>query len=214
MKGVRIEYGDFAEGAKQAFIPVIQNITDFSKAEELNQDVVFPKVGNPCEGYSVFLDGTTKAIDENEHLGIWSNDISNGKGRFENPIVLELASSETYTSSGFSIQFDLQNEIFCTDLTISWYRNDDLIVEKEYSPNSAMYFFNQKVDNYNKVVVTMRAINRPYCRLRLHSVEFGLKITFGGDELKRVSLTQEMMLISERLPISNSNFVIDSKKKH
>ena len=216
--GVEIRYGDIAPEAKENFIPSASE----SKFDTLSQlkrhNLNFPNYANPCELYSVVLDGGASAFPSNpdtSNLGLWSEQISGDDGAFAEPIVLTLISAGQYSSQGFTFTFDTHNGIYATRIGIKWIRSTDeeiiLIDEKEFTPDSAFYFCQNKVDNYNKIVITFYSINMPQNRLKLRAIDYGYGTTFYGDELRNVKLIQEINPISTEISINTADFTIDSK---
>ena len=217
-KGVAIRYGDVAPEAKENFKPT----SDFAKFDTLSQlqqyNLNFPNYANPCELYSVVLDGTATAfpsLPENANLGLWSEQISNDDGTFTEPIVLELESVGQYSSQGLTLTFDTYNGIFATRLRIKWLRITDegttTLDEKEYTPDNAFYFCRNFVENYNKVVITFYSLNMPKNRLKLRVIDYGYGTFFYGDELRGVKLIQEIDPISTQISINTADFTLDSR---
>ena len=217
-KGVTIQYGDVAPEAKENFVPTA-NESEFDTLSQLQQyNLNFPNYANPCELYSVVLDGTASAfppMPENANLGLWSEQISNDDGTFTKPIVLELKSEGQYSSQGFTFTFDTYNNIFATRLSIKWIRITDegitTLDEKEFTPDNAFYFCRNKVENYNKVVITFYSLNMPKNRLKLRVIDYGYGTFFYGDELRGVKLIQEIDPISTQISINTADFTLNSK---
>jgi hypothetical protein len=218
-KGVAIRYGDVAPEAKENFYPSVNDKADFVNLSQLQQyNLNFPNYANPCELYSVVLDGTASAfpsVPENANLGLWSEQISNDDGTFTEPIVLELESIGQYSSQGLTLTFDTYNGIFATRLSIKWLRITDegitTLAEQEYTPDNAFYFCRNQVENYNKVVITFYSINMPKNRLKLRVIDYGYGTIFYGDELRNVKLIQEIDPISTQISINTADFTLDSK---
>jgi hypothetical protein len=209
---IKVVYEDIALGAKVDFQPTISEMTQFSKLQQIKEDIDFPDYGNPIESFSVILDGSVKALPSNpENIGVWSESVASESGVFDSPILLMFSAVELYTSSGLSLMFDTQNNIRPKNVTVSWYRGNEWLSTKDFVVDSSSYFFKNKVENYNKVVFEFKSMNTPKTRLRLRSVEFGIKVGFGGDELRAVNVSQKSNLISSELPISSTVFVADSK---
>ena len=217
-KCVAIRYGDVAPEAKENFYPKSSEkaFNTLSQLQQYNLD--FPNYANPCELYSVVLDGTATAfpsLPEQSNLGLWSEQISNDDGTFTEPIVLELESVGQYSSQGLTLTFDTYNGIFATRLGIKWLRitNEGITTldEKEYNPDNAFYFCRNKVENYNKVVITFYSLNMPKNRLKLRVIDYGYGTFFYGDELRGVKLIQEIDPISSQISINTADFTIDSK---
>lgn len=216
-KGVAIRYGDVAPEAKENFVPTASE-SKFDTLAQLQQyNLNFPNYANPCELYSVVLDGTATAfpsVPENANLGLWSEQISNDDGTFTEPIVLTLTSEGQYSSQGLTFTFDTYNGIHPTRLGIKWLRITDegitTLDEKEYNPDNAFYFCRNFVENYNKVVITFYSLNMPKNRLKLRVIDYGYGTFFYGDELRNVKVTQELDPISTQISINVVDFTLDS----
>ena len=217
-KGVAIRYGDVAPEAKENFVPTASE-SEFNTLAQLQQyNLNFPNYANPCELYSVVLDGTASAfpsVSENANLGLWSKQISQEDGSFQRPIVLELESAGQYTSQGLMLTFDTDNGIFANRLSIKWLRITDEgitpLSEIEFSPDSASFYCKNFVENYNKIVITFYSINMPQNRLKLRAIDYGTGTFFYGKELKNVRLIQELDPISSQIAINTADFTLDSK---
>lgn len=217
-RGVAIQYGDVAPEAKENFVPS-SNESEFDTLPQLQKyNLDFQNYANPCELYSVVLDGTATAfpsVPENENIGLISKNISDYDGTFADPVVLTLESDGQYSSRGLTFTFDLYNNIYPTRLNIHWYR----IVEGEttdlgsldFMPNDAFYFCQNKVENYNKIVITFYSINMPKNRLKLRIIDYGHGTIFYGDQLRNVNLIQEIDPISSQISINTVDFTIDSE---
>lgn len=217
MKGARIEYDGEAAGARQDFESVMSEQTAFSNPELLRQNnVQYPKYGNPCELYSVALDGNTMPFPVGasaiHRFGIWSKQLTNAAGLFDEPITLTATADDTYTSSGISFVFDENSGIYANNINIKWYRDSELLASENYTPNSTNYFCNRLVERYNKFVVTFYGTNIPYNRLRLHNIIFGVRTTFTSEELSAVKIIQEINPVSSELPANICDFSINSKR--
>ncbi len=217
-KGVAIRYGDVAPEAKENFYPKSSEKAFDTLAQLQQYNLNFPNYANPCELYSVVLDGTATAfpsVPEQANLGLWSEQISNDDGTFTEPIVLELESIGQYSSQGLTLTFDTYNGIFATRLSIKWLRITDggitTLDEKEYNPDNAFYFCRNFVENYNKAVITFYSINMPKNRLKLRVIDYGYGTFFYGDELRGVKLIQEIDPISSQISINTADFTLDSK---
>lgn len=217
MRGVRIEYGGVAVGAKENFVPSTADKESFVNLGELQQEgLTFPNYGNPCDLYSVLLDGNTEPLPddmESANIGWWSEQISVASGEFTQPIVLTLSAPEFYyTSNGITLTFDTYNDIYANDISIKWYADENLLDDVNFYPDSAFYFCQNKVENYNRLIITFKSINMPFNKLKLRSIDYGMKITFYGDELKKAKIIQEIDPLSSQIAINTCDFTLDSKR--
>lgn len=220
-RGLAIKYGDVAPEAKENFYPTVSEMA-FDQSEKLMQyNLDFPNYANPCELYSVVLDGTASAfpsVPENANLGLWSKQISNDDGTFTEPIVLTLTSEGQYSSQGFTFTFDTYNQIYPTHINIKWFRYAEGTMEElspdggvNFYPDNAFYFCRNKVENYNKVVITFYALNMPKNRLKLRAIDYGYGTIFYGGELRNAKQIQEINPISAEIYINPFDFTLDSK---
>ena len=218
--GVSIYYGDIAPGAKENFSPSISDKEDFVIEDQLKKNgLYFQNYGNPCEMYSVVLDGSAKAFPpdpENKNMGIWSKQISNENGEFETPIVLTLSSNQNFSSQGFTFIFDTYNNIYPTKINIHWWRDGEKEItdlgEEDFVPDNSKYFAHNKVEYYNRVVITFYSLNMPKNRLKLRSIDYGYGTVFYGDELRNTKILQEIDPISSEISINTADFVLDSNR--
>lgn len=216
-KGVAIKYGNIAPEAKENFVPSASE-SEFDTLTQLQRyNLNFPNYANPCEIYSVILDGKASAfpsIPENANVGLVSEQISGNNGVFAEPIVLELESDGQYSSEGLTLTFDTDNGIYATRLNVKWLRITDegisTLDEKEFIPTSAFFFCENKIENYNKVVITFYSINMPKNRLKLRAIDYGYGTIFYGNELRNVKCIQEIDPISTEISINTADFTLDS----
>lgn len=212
-------YGDIAPEAKENFNPVASE-SEFDTLEQLKKyNLNFPSYENPCELYSVLLDGAAKAIlstPEKANVGWWSKQLSESDGSFTEPIVLTLESDGYYTSSGFTFLFDKHNDIYATHINIHWhgvFEGKETEWEEDFYPDNASYSCIKKVESFNKVVITFTAINMPYTRLKLKAIDYGYGTSFNGSELRSVKLIQEIDPISSEISINTADFTLDTEGK-
>lgn len=218
-KGVAIRYGDVAPEAKENFVPTVSEKEDFVNLEELQQyDLQFPNYINPCELNLMVLDGGGQPFPnspENENMGIWSKQISNDDGTFTEPIILTLSSVGQYSSQGFTFTFDTYNNVYPRSINIHWWRVIDGVEtdlgEKIFAPDSAFYFCQNQVKNFNKVVITFYSLNMPRNRLKLRVIDYGYNALFHGDQLRNVKVIQEISDLSTQITINTADFTLDSK---
>ena len=114
-----------------------------------------------------------------------------------------------------TLTFDTQNNIYATRLNIQWFRVTSEGIEdlgsKEFYPDNAFYFCQNKVENYNKVVITFYSLNMPKNRLKMRVIDYGYGTFFYGDELKGVKVSHNIDPISSQISINTADFNLVSK---
>lgn len=215
MEGVAIKYGDIALGAKETFIPMASEKADFVDLGQLQQyNLDFPNYVNPCELYSTPLDGSgiPFPVDaENRNMGYWSEQVSRNDGAFATPIVLTLTADRTFSSQGFTLTFDTDNNIYPNDVNITWFNGSLQIATKDFQIDRAQYFCHNQVSNFDKVIMTFYDLNMGYNRLKLRAIDYGYGTVFYGDELRNVKIIQEIDPISSQIAINTADFTVDAK---
>lgn len=109
------------------------------------------------------------------------------------------------------ITFDINTNNYATDVNIKWYRNDELLVSKDFNPNTPKYFFHQDVVAYNKIVITFRKTNIGYRYLKIFFIEDGVIREFYKDELKNLKIVETASSTTENLSINTLDIDLISK---
>lgn len=216
-KGLSISYGDVAPEAKENFLPVTSDINYDTLSNLQKYNLQQYNYASPCEMYQTLLDGTAVAFPSNAHtstIGLWSEQLSGNDGKFTTPITLTMTSQWQYSSQGFTLTFDKFNDVYATSVTITWQRVtvDGTIIlgSKTYTPDTSFYFCRNKVENFNKVIMTFNSINMPNTRLKLNVIDFGYRTIFRGDELRGVNISHSLNPISSEIVINTCDFTLDS----
>lgn len=205
---LKVSYADVAVGAKEAFTPTATGITANSNVSLLKGEKV-PMWANPCEKYSVLLDGSMQIAPDDAAYALVSNELSGeGDGSFATPPVLTVTASGQYTSQGITLIFDEAANRYASAVNIVWYRDTTQLSSMDFVPDSANYFCANKVENYNKLVITFQKLNMPRNRLYLTGMIFGTIRDFGRDEIEAFSLLQEIEPVSETISINTVDFTL------
>ena len=144
-------------------------------------------------------------------LGYMSSIISDSEGNFTNPIVITRTYNANYTAPGLMIEFDSNTNNYAKYMNVKWYRDDVLLSEKNYIVDSALYFCNNKVTAYNKIVITIVSTNNPYRYLKIFNITDGIIRNFYQDELENVDIIEETSTKNETLSINNTSISIINK---
>ncbi len=204
---ITVEYGVIAKGVKEGLVPQALNFADISKVDDLTKDdLIFKKFGNPCEPYSVLLDGKSAPIPgdtSSENIGVWSLYVCDPLGVFDIALpTLTLTSDALLDTEGLTLTFDTQNNVFPTLFAISWYNGDALISSKEYAPTSAVFSIGEDVNGFNKIVMVFSKMNTPSSRLKLQSIQYGTISIIEEKTIKNMRVHQFVDPISTTIPTS------------
>jgi len=206
---VRIVYEDIAAGADEDAL-----VTSPAAAEFANLSLL-PFGGSEAaiatlEPYNWILDGSREILD-GQPVAFWSKAMSGPGGRFEAPPEITITFDKRYTSPGLFLTFDQATGDYCTRVTVEWYRGANVLKKKDFFPTGVEYFCSQTAEAYDKLVLRFHSTSRPYRRVKLQKIVFGVSRTFLRPELRKVHVTQEVSIISDQVAVNTLDFTLDSK---
>lgn len=211
MKQITITYEDVPVGALEDSSAQTSNKQTFSDLSLLKEDINFDKIANPCELNQVILDNTQSDLDITaSDVALWSESLTDADATFQTVPVLTVTFTQMFTSPGITFTFDPQNNLFCNDLTVSWYRDETLVANGDFNPDAPIFYCEQNVSYYNKIIVQFNKMNMPYSFLKLQRIDFGALREFTNKELKSVKIQEEASPISSELSINTLDFTVNS----
>lgn len=209
MSGLLIKYNDIAIGAKESFAPTANQKSDYCQIELLQKNgVSFPRYDFQLELNSFVLDGKANFLPNEPsktQIAYKSKSLSDENGNFETPIELVFASDkegETFASSGLTLGFDTQKNVYATHINISWYRDGEQIDTQDFYPDSSIYYCQKYVSFYDKIRILLYSVNLPYSSLRLNTIDYGRVVEFKGKNVRSAKMIQEIDPISTEIPIN------------
>ena len=143
-------------------------------------------------------------------LGYVSASISNEERGFESNPIIERTFNQKHSSVGISIGFNQYSGDYCDLVNIKWYEDNTLLYDKDFEPNSAYYFCQQNVTNFNKLVIEFKRTNKPCRYVWVGAIDYGVTRQFGDNEAKNIKTLNEISQISEELTINTMNFKLFS----
>lgn len=146
-------------------------------------------------------------------LGYWSTEMSDDNGDFDTPITITRTYTGTYTSTGMTIEFDSNNNVYAKNVNIKWYRGATLLDEKDYVVNNATYFFQNNVIAYDKVVFTFTSTNIASRFLRVFHIYDGTIRQFYKDEIVGLEILETISDTGDEIQINTMNLDIISKSQ-
>lgn len=193
----------FSTADKQPFIDM----------QELKRDELEIKRFATLERDYFRLDGTFELFPDNptpHDFGLWSASMSDENGDFETPIVLTVEFTEQHSSLGLTFTFHETTGDYCDNLNVKWY-GAALLSDINYKPDSTVYFADNEVDGYRKIVITFYSTIRPYRYLKLVQLDFGQIKLFADGDLISANVFEEIDPISSELRINTLDFTLYSE---
>lgn len=212
---INIEYRDISLTAKNDLDATCDDKQDFSNLELLKQeDVEYRKFATLEEDFWS-LDGSFKNFPDNpkeENFALWSKSMSNENGEFETPIEIELNFNNYESAVGLTFKFFILTDDYAKNINVKWYQDNTLLSEKDFELDSADFFCENSVSNFNKIIITCLATSKPYRYLKIQDIMYGVIRNFQEDELRSINLLEDVSLTSEELKINTLDFVLNNKK--
>lgn len=138
------------------------------------------------------LDGSRRVLEDTPvGMGWWSDLLSDEKGVFVQPPVLEFRFSAPYSATGLTFTFWPSTDEWCSRLRISWYNANTLLAQSAVEPDRARWTLAQTVEGFDLIRVELLATNRPGRFAKVQRVEFGQTIWFEENALESVSMVNE-----------------------
>lgn len=212
--GLKIVYDDIALGAAENNTAASNDKDYYVDLRDLKTGVEYPNYAMCLPRYAKMDGGYINAPDVLVDMGYVSDSISGEHGAFAHPPALTFTFGQNYSSVGITLIFNGYSGDYCNKVNIKWYRDDTLLVDQEYAPDSPNYFCYGIVDYYNKVVITFLQTSKPYRNVFLTGITWGLVRVFKDDEIEDISCLMELSPISEEVSINTMDYTIRSKSEY
>ena len=212
--GLKIVYDDIALGAKEDSTAASSDLDYYVNLENLKGEVEYPDYAMCLPRYAKMDGNYSNAPDVLVDMGYVSDSISDAAGMFENPPSITFTFTQNYSSVGITLRFNDYSGDYCSKVKVQWYRDDELLAEHEYTPDSYIYFCYGIVDYYDRVVITFLETSKPYRNVFLTGITWGLIRVFKDDEIEDVNCLLEMNPISEEVSINTMDYTIRTKSDY
>lgn len=158
------------------------------------------------------LDGTMKIMPDVPKVGFWSRERSGEDGRFSAPPKITLKFPVPYSSTGLTLTFSPSTEQWCSELHVTWYNGQSLLMEGTYFPDEAEWTLNQSVESFDQMQIELRATNVPGHFAKVQKICIGRVMHLTGNELANVRLVNEVDPSLCVLTADTLNFTIIDRK--
>lgn len=187
----------------------------FADLEQLKRDELEIRKFATLEKNYFRLDGTFELFPDNPEdydFGLWSASMSGENGEFASPVVLTIEFTEPHSSLGLTFTFHEPTDDYCNSINVKWYGvSNDLLSDMNFNPDNTVYFADNAIEGYKKIVITFYSTNKPYRYLKLSQLDFGQIKLFTGRDLISANVLEEIDPISSELRINTLNFTLYSE---
>lgn len=146
-------------------------------------------------------------------LGWWSKDLCGADGVFQPAQMLTWTFKEEHNAMGLTIYFDVDE--YATDFDIDVYGKDGARVAHEAVTGNTKtpYVWIHGLDNYQKIILTIRTWCKPYRRARITEIDFGVIKEYGGDKLIKLNVVEQLNVVGDTLPANELKFTVENADK-
>jgi hypothetical protein len=143
-----------------------------------------------------------------------SSEQAGSDGVFTREPYLEFTFSEAHSSIGFTLHFEKSTGAHSNRLSVVTFGADGSVITRADVVNhSAVCVINLLTPNYTRVRFTFHEMSRPFSRLRISQVVFGIIETFANDSISQTSLEYELDPVADSLPSRKAVFKIDNSDR-
>lgn len=214
MTSVDISFDMVDITAKQDSEVSAANIQSFTSPGDLTLDGVYAVKCATLEENYWKLDGTFETFPDKPQWyswGIWSSELSGADGLFSVPVILTVSFKNAHSITGIGFEFNPHDNSYCTDMTAVFYNGADTVASLDLTPDSWRYSIDTEIENFNKLEITFRKMNKPSRYLKLQALIYGKTVDFERTDITEALLLEEVDLTSSELTINTFDFGIYSE---
>ncbi len=157
----------------------------------------------------------TPSEEQDAELGWWSGGLCDGGGMFNPNQVLGFTFGEEHSSMGLTIYFDILNKEYATEFDITVFDAlDNVIVSESVVDNAEpIYVWIRRLTNYARIEIAVKKWCKPYRRVKVVEVDFGVIEEYDDASLIKLRTLQEVSPISNTLPANEVMFTINNSDR-
>lgn len=213
---IKVQFEVVDVNAAEDATPMVTSQAEISKLEQVhNRNTENTNKIATLEPNYFLLDGSFVLPDENDNgeIGWWSGEISDVQGNINQ--VLEFNFIESHSSIGFTVIFDDKANEYAADFVIQVYGENNMLLGEDIviGNNSSKYISDMPVDNYRRVKLTFTKTSKPFRRVRVCEVVFGIIEVFNKDNTSELNVLYEASLNADVFSSHELSIVIDNKDR-
>lgn len=215
----RIEFGLFDVTARQDSSPSCLAAWPWNDvAKDLRQeDRPAVKKYGTLEQRQFLMDGSFELFPnepKNGYWGLWSRQQSNADGRFKQPPVLEVRFTQPHSSAGITLHFYEPTQDWASEVQIQWYDAEDHpLGRSSFAPDGVDFYCKRTVVGYTRLRITFLGTNHPGRYLKLSGIDYGVALTFSGQEVVEAHVLEEIDPLSDQISINTLNLTLYNRQK-
>lgn len=214
----RVKFEIVDTDAAEDAIPIATSEAEISSLNQTHNriDEMSKKIATLEKDYFL-LDGSFELPDEvdNGEVGWWSDEISDIDGNFDTLQILEFDFAQDHSSIGLTIIFDNKTDEYAADFKIEVFDSlDTIIYEDDIVDNTSyIYKIETSLENYRKIIITFTKTAKPFRRVRVCEVAFGIVEYFNKNNAVNLNILYEVFLNAEKFTAHELDITIDNSDK-
>lgn len=159
------------------------------------------------------VDGSMSILPESgpyQNQGLVSEELSSADGVFGSPPILTIEFQNQHDLLGLTFTFDTFSNDYASEILITSYNRGETVDQFVAEPTEAEYACEHPLQNCTKLVIQFLGTNKPFRRLRLFQIVFGVTHTFTTKDVQSYSQTWEVDPISSSLPKTQLKFTAEN----
>ena len=158
------------------------------------------------------MDGRLRVAPAPEEVltgeGYVSEQLSDEKGLFARPPVLELGFAEQLSLPGMTFRFDAVAQEWCSQMELLLFCKDKQVGEYTLRPDAVNWEYAADLKEFDRLQLKFVKTSAPHRRVRLSRLVLGLELTLGNQELTSLKQVWQIDPIGRRLPTNQMQFSV------
>lgn len=205
----------------EAVSPTASNVATFSSSDKESISNLSQLIGAgyyaiiakyaTCENGLVKLDGSWGFLPDtltDEHIGWWSDSVSDENGEFTTPPKMTITLPNTDSCVGFMLYSS--DVSYIKECLITTYNDQKKIYKEVFNNDNSILIADLPVKDFNKIEIEVTKTDKPHRRVKLLQFIFGIIKTWDRNQIVSASIDEEVDVMGETLPISELKVEFDN----
>ena len=156
-----------------------------------------------------------ETTDGSYQVGLWSDALSQADNTYAVSQVLTVDFTSNHSSIGITLTFDKGTNEYADSFTIQAYDSTSTLLDTDTVTGNTLskYVWTSNLTDYRQIVVTVTKWCKPYRRVRITEIDFGIVEEYTDDNLFSVGLLEELSPTSQEVAANELTYEIDNQDK-
>ena len=163
------------------------------------------------------LDGSFDLLPDDPDtvdVGWWSSAVSGADGTFASPPYVRYDFSSVVSSIGWMLYFDAAADTYATSIRVTCYDASGAVVDTAVFANrEAVARMGREVAAYRAVVFEFLATDKPFRRIRLSELDFGIREKWDAERVGALTMLSGLDPMAAAFPARELRFAFDNSDR-